>query len=86
VFDLIFGAQALGRPYVSPPGQPPARTKALRDALIGVMKDEKFLAEANKANIDISPMSGEDVAALITRVSAVSPAVVARAKQAFSRD
>jgi tripartite-type tricarboxylate transporter receptor subunit TctC len=86
VFDLIFGAQALGRPYVSPPGQPPARTRALRDALMGAMKDEKFLAEASKAGIDISPISGEDVAALITKVSAVSPAVVARAKQAFSRD
>jgi tripartite-type tricarboxylate transporter receptor subunit TctC len=86
VFDLIFGAQALGRPYVSPPGQPAERTKALRDALMATMKDEKFLAEADKAGLAVSPMSGEEVAALIVKTSAVSPAVVARAKQAFSRD
>ena len=49
VFDLIFGAQALGRVYVSPPGQPAARTKALRDALMATMKDDKFLADAAKA-------------------------------------
>jgi len=86
VFDLIFGAQALGRPYVSPPGQPPARTKALRDGLMATMKDDKFLADAAKAKIDIEPMSGEEVAAMIARMSAVPPAVVARAKQAFARN
>ena len=86
VFDLIFGAQALGRVYVSPPGQPEARTNALRDALMATMKDDKFLADATKAKIDVDPMSGEQVAAMIARYSAASPAVVARAKAAFSRN
>jgi tripartite-type tricarboxylate transporter receptor subunit TctC len=86
VFDLIFGAQALGRIYVSPPGQPAARTAALRQALAATMKDEKFLADAAKAQIEIEPMSGGQVAALVAKMSAVSPAVVARAKQAFARD
>jgi len=86
VFDVIFGAQALGRVYASPPGQPPARTKALRDAMMATMKDEKFLADATKAKIDLDPMSGEQVEALIARYSAASPAVVTRAKQAFSRN
>jgi tripartite-type tricarboxylate transporter receptor subunit TctC len=85
VFNLIFGAQTLGRPYVSPPGQPAARTKALRDALMATMKDEKFMADAAKAKLDIEPMTGEEVAALIAKYSAVSPAVIERAKQAFSR-
>ena len=61
VFDVIFGAQALGRVYVSPPGQPAARVKALRDAMMGAMKDDKFLADAAKAKIDIDPMSGDEV-------------------------
>jgi tripartite-type tricarboxylate transporter receptor subunit TctC len=86
VFGLIFGAQALGRVYVAPPGQPAARTKALRDALMATMKDEKFLADAAKAKIDIDPMTGEQVAEMIARISAVPPAVVTRAKQAISRN
>jgi tripartite-type tricarboxylate transporter receptor subunit TctC len=86
VFGLLFGAQALGRIYVSPQGQPEVRVKALRDALAATMKDEKFLADAAKAKIDIDPMSGEEVAATIARLSAVSPAVVARAKKAISRN
>jgi tripartite-type tricarboxylate transporter receptor subunit TctC len=86
VFDMIFGAQAIGRVYASPPGQPAARTQALRNALMAVMKDERFLADAARAKIDIDPMSGEQVAAMIARYYAFSPAVVARAKQAFSRN
>jgi tripartite-type tricarboxylate transporter receptor subunit TctC len=86
VFGLIFGAQALGRVYVSPSGQPAARTKALREALTAAMKDKDFLADAEKTKIDIEPMGGEEVEALIAKLSAVSPEVVARAKKAFSRD
>jgi tripartite-type tricarboxylate transporter receptor subunit TctC len=86
VFGLIFGAQALGRVYVSPPGQPEARVKALRSALMATMKDEKFMADAAKAKIDLDPMPGEEVAAMIAQLSAVSPAVVDRAKKAISRN
>jgi tripartite-type tricarboxylate transporter receptor subunit TctC len=86
VFDVIFGAQAIGRVYASPPGQPAARTQALRDAMMATMKDDKFLADAARAKIDIDPMTGDEVAALIARYSASSPAVVARAKQAFARN
>jgi hypothetical protein len=86
VFGLIFGAQSLGRVYVSPPGQPEARTKALRDALMATMKDDKFLADAARAKIDIDPMTGEQVAAMIAKLSAVPPAVATRAKQAISRN
>jgi tripartite-type tricarboxylate transporter receptor subunit TctC len=86
VFGLIFGAQALGRVYVSPSGQPAARTRALRQGLAATMKDDKFLADAAKAKIDIEPMTGEQVEEVIARLSSVSPAVIERAKKAFSRD
>jgi tripartite-type tricarboxylate transporter receptor subunit TctC len=86
VFGLIFGAQALGRVYVSPSGQPAARTAALRAAFSAALKDKDFLADAEKTKIDIEPMTGQEVEALIAKASAVSPAVVARAKKAFSRE
>ena len=86
LFDLIFGAQALGRPFASPPGQPAERTRALRAALMTTMQDEAFLADAARTQIVIDPMSGEEVEALIAKVSSASPAVVARAKRATSRD
>lgn len=86
LFGLIFGTQVVGRPFVSPPAQPPARTAALRAALMRTMQDPEFLADAAKMQIDIEPMSGEAVEALIARFTASSPAVVERAKKAFSPD
>jgi tripartite-type tricarboxylate transporter receptor subunit TctC len=83
VFGLIFGTQALGRIFVSPPAMPTARKAALRKALIDTMKDPEFIADATKVQIDISPMTGEQVEAFIARLSTASPAVIERTKQAF---
>ena len=84
VHGLIFGVQALGKLYAAPPGIPTDRRDALRKALAATMKDAEFLADAAKTKIDISPMTGADVEAFITRTSAASPAVVERAKQALA--
>lgn len=86
VFGLIFGVQALGRIFVSPPEMPVARKAALRKALIDTMKDPEFIADAVKTKIDISPMTGEEVEAFIARLSSSSPAVIERTKQAFKTD
>jgi tripartite-type tricarboxylate transporter receptor subunit TctC len=83
LFGLIFGAQALGRIYGSPPGLPPQRMNALRRAFTATMNDPQFLAEAKTAQVDIVPNTGEEVAALIARYSASSKDVVDRAKRAF---
>src|SRR5215470_2759971 len=83
VFGLIFGTQALGRIFVSPPAMPAARRDALRQALIDTMRDPEFVADAARTQIDISPMTGEQVEAFIARLSTMSPAVIERTKQAF---
>src|SRR5262245_54959776 len=86
VFGLIFGTQALGRIFVSPPAMPVARRDALRKALLDTMKDPEFIADATKTQIDISPMTGEEVEAFIARLSTSSPAVIERTKQAFRNE
>ena len=86
VYGLIFGTQALGRIYLSPPGMPVERRTALRNALLDTMKDPQFIADAVKTQIDISPMTGEEVEAFIARLSSASPAVIERTKQAFRND
>ncbi|MEA2903694.1 MAG: hypothetical protein QOI12_1081 [Alphaproteobacteria bacterium] len=84
VYGLIFGTQALGRIFVSPPAVPLARRDALRAAMLETMKDPQFVADAVKTQIDILPMSGDEVEAMIARLSSASPAVVERTKQAFA--
>jgi tripartite-type tricarboxylate transporter receptor subunit TctC len=86
VFNLVFGAQALGRFYFSPPGQPEARTKALRTALMATMKDKDFLVDAEKTKISVNPMTGEEVEELIKDFSDASPAVIKRVKAAIQKE
>jgi tripartite-type tricarboxylate transporter receptor subunit TctC len=83
VFGLIFGMQALGRFYVSPPALPTDRRDALRAALAAAMHDPQFLADAAKTQIDINPSSGAEVENFIARVSASSPIVIERSKRAL---
>jgi tripartite-type tricarboxylate transporter receptor subunit TctC len=44
-------------PYAAPPGLPPDRAQALQDAFAAAHRDRQFLAEANAAGIDVSPVS-----------------------------
>ena len=50
-----------------PPNVPAERVDAIRRAFDATMKDKEFLAEAEKLKIEIDPLTGEQVAALIVR-------------------
>ena len=86
VFDLIFGAQALGRIYGSTPSIPAERRNALRAAFMATMSDPQFLSDAVKSQIDVNPMSGAEVEAFIARMASSSPEVVERARRATRAD
>jgi len=84
VFDLIFGLQAMGRPFAAPPGVPNERIAALRTAFMAMANDPAFRAEAAKLQIDVSPTSGEAVQEFVTRMYGSPKAVIERAKEAIS--
>jgi tripartite-type tricarboxylate transporter receptor subunit TctC len=54
-------------PFVAPPGLPAERTKALREAFMTMVRDKDFLAEAEKLRLDISPIDGAAVDAIVAR-------------------
>jgi tripartite-type tricarboxylate transporter receptor subunit TctC len=68
IFKLIFARQVMGRPYMAPPGIPADRAAALRKAFMDTMADKEFLAEAEKAKFEITPVSGEKVATLVEEI------------------
>jgi tripartite-type tricarboxylate transporter receptor subunit TctC len=59
-------------PFVTPPGLPPERAKALQKAFMDMTRDEAFLDDAAKLNLDISPIDGDAVRDIIAR-SATTP-------------
>jgi hypothetical protein len=70
----------ISRAYVTTPGTPPDRVAALRRAFDATVKDPAFRAEAQKANVDISPSTGEEAQKFSDLIANTPPAVVARAK------
>ena len=85
VYNLIFGPQGLGRSFAAPPGVPAERLKLLRDAFTATMKDAAFIADAEKAKLDISPQTGEEVQAFVETLYASPPDVIARARKVLGR-
>jgi len=68
ILKLIFGRQVMGRPFAAPPGVPKDRVDALRKAFMETMADKAFLAEAEKAQFEVTPVSGERIENLVNEV------------------
>jgi hypothetical protein len=68
ILKLIFGRQVMGRPFVAPPDVPKDRVAILRKAFMDTMADKDFLAEAEKAKFEITPVAGEKIESLVLDV------------------
>lgn len=79
--DVMLAPLEMGRPYFAPPGVPADRLAALRHAFDATTKDEDFLADVKKQKMELSPLNGEDVAALVNRIYATPRTVVDVARQ-----
>jgi tripartite-type tricarboxylate transporter receptor subunit TctC len=80
---LIVSRGTMARPFAAPPGVPADRAKALRAAFDATMKDEDFLAEAERNKMEVRPVSGDGVEKLVQEVYASPAEVIALAKQSI---
>ena len=76
---LIFARQVMGRPFAAPPGVPPERVAALRKGFADTLKDPDFLADAQKAGLEINGISGDDVQSLVTDLYKSRPEIALEA-------
>jgi tripartite-type tricarboxylate transporter receptor subunit TctC len=76
ILRLSLAPQALARPFVAPPGVPADRAQALQKAFDDTMKDPDFLAETQKLGLDVNPIAGEKVRAMLTQIYATPGDVV----------
>ena len=85
--SLVKSVRSTAVPKRSPvsavPGTPAEQVKTLRDAFMATMKDKEFLAEAEKAEMGITPLSGTEVQELVTKLYASPQEIVERARKAM---
>ena len=66
---------AIVRVYVTTPRTPKDRLQILRAAFATTLTDPDFIAESKKANLDINPLSGEEVKKIVDDLFKLTPAM-----------
>jgi tripartite-type tricarboxylate transporter receptor subunit TctC len=79
LLKLIFARQVVGRPYLAPPGVPADRADALRRAFMATMNDPEFRTDADKSKLEINPVAGDKVDALVRDIYRTPPPVTQHA-------
>jgi hypothetical protein len=80
VFEFLFAPQDMGRPFFAPPGVPPERVAALREAFAQILQDAQFLAEADRLGLEVQHGGGHAIDRLLDRLYATPPSVIADVK------
>jgi tripartite-type tricarboxylate transporter receptor subunit TctC len=79
ILKLISARQVMAWPYLAPPGVPADRLESLRSAFMQTLRDEEFRAEAAKAGLEISPVSGAEIENLVHELYRTPPAIARKA-------
>jgi tripartite-type tricarboxylate transporter receptor subunit TctC len=82
---LVMARLDIGRPFFLPPNVPADRVAALRAAFDATMQDPDYRAEADRLKIDLDPLTGTELAALVAQVAQTPPETVARVRAALER-
>jgi len=77
----VHGPSAVTYGYSLPPGTPNDRVQILRRAFSDTMKDQGFLNDATKANLEIAPATGEEIERNIQYMFKTDSSLVAKLKE-----
>jgi tripartite-type tricarboxylate transporter receptor subunit TctC len=77
----VHDVSAASRPFMLSPGTPKDRVQLLRKAFTATMSDPSFLADAERASLDIAPLTGEELEKTVHGLLKTSPAMLAKLKQ-----
>jgi tripartite-type tricarboxylate transporter receptor subunit TctC len=69
MYEMVFAAKDMGRPFAMAPGVPKERVEAIRTAFNTMVKDEKFLADAKRQKREVDVVTGVEIQKTIERLS-----------------
>ena len=72
----------IGRSVIAPPALSADRVEMLRSAFAATLKDPDFLHDISTTRLELEPMSGAELQAIVAASAKVSPAGLARARAA----
>lgn len=84
IFRFLSSDGVMGFPVTAPPGVPPDRLAALRQAFAATMKDPEFLKAAQERKLTIEPITGEAVQRTVEELTSTPKEVIAKIKQGLA--
>jgi len=85
IVRLVLASLVVGRPFFAPPGIPDDRKAALRKAFDDTMKDQAFLEEAAKLDLEIEPVAASTIDAMLEDFYQTPKSVVEKAVAAIRK-
>jgi hypothetical protein len=85
VLELNFTQKTAARPVVAPPGVPAPQLAALRAAFAALATDQEFLADAERSNLEVAPLSGEAVDKVVALIAGTPADVAEHFARALAR-
>jgi tripartite-type tricarboxylate transporter receptor subunit TctC len=83
ILAAIMAASEIGTAFFTTPDVPAERVAVLRRAFDATMKDHELLSEAQKLQVAVNPMTGEDLQKLVVSVSDLSPDMLEKVRAAY---
>jgi tripartite-type tricarboxylate transporter receptor subunit TctC len=83
ILDVLDASDEVGRPFIMSKQVPPERVAIIRKAFNDTMRDKDFLAEMEKQQLPVNPMTGEEAETIVAKMMSAPPAVVAKARAIY---
>ena len=83
ILDVLDASDEVGRPFVMSKQVPPDRVAIIRKAFDDTMRDKEFLADMEKQQLPVNPMTGEEAETIVAKMMNAPAAVVAKAKAIY---
>ena len=71
MWNVMTAMAAMGRPVAAPPGLRPELIEVLRAGFVATMKDPTFVAEMERTQRELTPVTGEEMQQMLDEVSRV---------------
>jgi tripartite-type tricarboxylate transporter receptor subunit TctC len=84
ILTFLAARQVMGRPFFAPPEIPADRAAALRQAFMDTLTDPDFLAEAERAKLEVMPVPAARIEKLLQDLYAMPPNIVQKATELFN--
>jgi tripartite-type tricarboxylate transporter receptor subunit TctC len=76
IVEFFLKQHEFGRPYAMPPGSPKEAVKIMATAIQKTWKSKAFRDGAEKARLDVNPISGKEISSLLTELFSLPKKVI----------